>query len=370
MTAKTFDDLIQEVQKPGLCHHCGGCVTFCTSINYGALHLNDRGMPEYAAKEKCIECGLCYSICPEIDEMQEETKKVAGWVPPMGNVLETTIARAKDPVIKSKATDGGVVTALLVHLLDRGHIDGAIVTKQIGPFVREPMLATTRQEIIDSAGFYFDSSHGVKHFGHDYSTYSPSVQEFRPMMQKGLRRVALVGTPCQIRTLRKIEAMHIVPSDSIRYTLGLFCSGNFLFDEDERKKLEGIGGFKWTNVKKVNIKDELMITLNSGDLKTIPLEKIDFMKRYACRYCPDYSSEYADVSFGGIGADEGWTTIITRSAIGRAIIADARDNTIEMYDFKTKPDLPTRVLDRIRAASAKKKAYSQKMHDALLKKKS
>jgi coenzyme F420 hydrogenase subunit beta len=36
---KTFTDLIQEVQEKGLCHHCGGCVSFCTAINYGALEL-------------------------------------------------------------------------------------------------------------------------------------------------------------------------------------------------------------------------------------------------------------------------------------------------------------------------------------------
>ncbi|QTA80870.1 Coenzyme F420 hydrogenase, subunit beta [Desulfonema limicola] len=363
---KTFEDLIKEVQTPGLCHHCGGCVTFCTSINYGALALDDTGMPHYADKEKCIECGLCYSICPEIDEMQEETRKVAGWVPPMGNILETTSARALDPMIRNKGTDGGVVTALLVHLLDKGHIDGAIVTKQTGPFIRDPMLATTRQEIIDSAGFYFDSSHGVKHFGHDYSTYSPSVQEFRPMMQKGLRRVALVGTPCQIQTLRKIEAMGIVPSDSIKYSLGLFCSGNFIFDEPERKKLESLGGFKWEDVIKVNIKEELIIRLNNGTVKNIGLDKIEFMKRYACKYCPDYSSEYADVSFGGIGSDEGWTTIITRSPTGRAIIADAKGQSLEIYDFQKQPDLPAKILDKVKKVSAKKKAYSQKMHDALV----
>jgi coenzyme F420 hydrogenase subunit beta len=367
MTTRTFDDLIRDVQQPGLCHRCGGCVTFCTSINYGALELDDAGAPRYASREKCIECGLCYTICPEIDEMRDETKKVAHWVPPIGNVIETTIARAKDPAIRATATDGGVVTALLVHLLEKGHMDGAIVTKSTGPFTRDPMLATTKEEIMESAGFYFDSSHGVKHFGHDYSTYSPSVQEFRPMMQKGLRRVALVGTPCQIKTLRKIEAMSIVPSDSIKFSLGLFCSGNFLFDDDERKKLESLGGFNWSDVKKVNLKQELMIHLNSGVMKTIPLDQIEFMKRYACRYCPDYSSEYADVSFGGLGADEGWTTVITRSPLGRAIIADAKNTTLEIFDFKTRPDLKAQVLDKIKDASAKKKAYSEKMHDDLVK---
>ena len=152
---KTFENLIEEVQKPGLCHHCGGCVTFCTSINYGALELSEEGMPRFADREKCIECGLCYSICPEIDELQEETRKVAGWEPPMGHVLDTTVARAIDPAIRRKATDGGVVTALLAHLFDRGHIDGAIVTRQSGPFERDPWLATSRQEIIDAAAGAF-----------------------------------------------------------------------------------------------------------------------------------------------------------------------------------------------------------------------
>ena len=363
---KTFSDLIEEVQEPGLCHRCGGCVTFCTSINYGALKLGDDGAPMYADREKCIECGLCYSICPEIDEYQEETKKVSGWTPPMGHIIETMTARALDPIIRGKATDGGVVTALLVHLFDRGHIDGAIVTRQTGPFERDPMLATSRQEIIDSAGFYFDSSHGVKHFGHDYSTYSPSVQEFRPMMQKGLRRVALVGTPCQIKTLRKMEAMSIVPSDSIKITLGLFCSGNFIFDQEERRRLEEIAGIAWTDVRKINIKDELMIHLTSGRLKTVPLESIDFMKRYACRFCPDYASEYADVSFGGIGADEGWTTVITRTPIGRAIMADAKGNTLEIYDVSRRPEMTSQIREKVRDKSMKKKAYSSRMHDSLV----
>ena len=72
---KTFNNLIEDVQKPGLCHRCGGCVTFCTAINYGALELDSEGKPVYADEAKCIECGLCHTICPEIDELNEETKK-------------------------------------------------------------------------------------------------------------------------------------------------------------------------------------------------------------------------------------------------------------------------------------------------------
>jgi coenzyme F420-reducing hydrogenase beta subunit len=101
--------------------------------------------------EKCIECGLCYSICPEISELDEETKRQAAWSAPMGRILGTTVSRARDPEVRAKATDGGVVTALLLHLFDLGRIDGAVVTRQVGPFQRQPWLATNREEILEAA---------------------------------------------------------------------------------------------------------------------------------------------------------------------------------------------------------------------------
>ncbi|MGD9300662.1 MAG: 4Fe-4S dicluster domain-containing protein, partial [Desulfobacterales bacterium] len=107
---KSFTNLIHDVQKPGLCHRCGGCVTFCSAVNFGALELDSEGKPRYADEDKCIECGLCYTICPEIDELNEETKQNIKWSPPIGRVIETLIARATDSAIRTKATDGGVVT--------------------------------------------------------------------------------------------------------------------------------------------------------------------------------------------------------------------------------------------------------------------
>ncbi|MBU0990889.1 MAG: Coenzyme F420 hydrogenase/dehydrogenase, beta subunit C-terminal domain [Proteobacteria bacterium] len=352
---KTFLDLIEDVQKPGLCHHCGGCVTFCTSINYGALELGPSGMPQFGEKDKCIECGLCYSICPEVNELEDETRKKVSWEPPIGKVIETTTARAIDSNIRKNATDGGVVTAILLHLFNAGRIDGAIVTQQTGPFSRQPHLATTKDDILLSAGFYFDTSHGINHFSSDYSTYSPSVQEFRPMIEKGLTRIALVGTPCQIRAVRKIETLGIVPSDSIKFCLGLFCSGNFLFSEAEKAKLEEIGKFKIDDLKKINVKDEFIVHLKNGKIITIPLNKLDFMKRYACRFCKDYSSEYADISFGGIGAKEGWTTVITRSPLGRAVFADAKGKTIEVSSPTSGfEENASKTLEKVKKASSLK----------------
>ncbi len=355
---KTFFNLIQEVQKPGFCHRCGGCVTFCTAVNYGALKLDEQGNPGYADIEKCIECGLCYAICPEIEELEEETRRLVSWSAPLGRVFETTVARAAEPDIRNQATDGGVVTALLVHLFDSGRIDGAIVTRQVSPYQREPFLAMTREEIINSAGFHFDTSHGMKDFSDRYLTYS-SIEELKPMVTKGLRRVAFVGTPCQIKSIRKMQAMEIVPSEAIAVCFGLFCSGNFLFGPEQREFIARVGGFSWDQAVKINVKDDFMVHLQDGSIVSIKLDELETIKRVACRYCPDYAAEFADISFGGLGAEHGWTTVLTRSPLGRAIFADARGEAIEEFSWKDNAHFATNAFERILHWSEGKKRTAQ-----------
>jgi coenzyme F420 hydrogenase subunit beta len=362
---KTFHNLVEDVQKPGLCHRCGGCVTFCTAVNYGALELDADGKPRYGDEDKCIECGLCYSICPEIEELDEETKRRLAWQPPGGRVIETGIARATDPDVQKKATDGGMVTALLLYLLNSGRIDGAIVTRPSGPFLREPFLALTEADILGAAGFFFDTSHGMKNFSDYYLTFS-QIREFDPLMKKNLQRVAFVGTPCQIKSVRRMQTLNIIPSDSIKFCLGLFCSGNFVFGPKQQEKIAGIGGFQFDDVKKINIKEDLIIHLNSGEVKTMMLDELEFMKRFACYFCPDYAAEFADVSFGGIGAPEGWTTFITRTPIGRAIVADARSRkAIEDNRRGDYRRLPAQALNRVNVWSSKKKTAALQNRKAL-----
>jgi coenzyme F420 hydrogenase subunit beta len=335
---RSFDDLQEHVLGRNLCHRCGGCVTFCTAINYGALELKGDGYPGYKDKEKCIDCGICYTLCPEVNELDPEIKKIAGWSEPAGRIISTNVVRARDSEVLERATDGGAVTSILLHLLNTGRIDGAIVSKYVGLFNREPYLATTKEEILNSCGSFFDASHGMVLYSQHYSTYSPSIQALSAVRKAGSGRVAFVGTPCQIVTMRKMQALGVVPTDSIYCYLGLFCSGNFAFDDNSRKRLEKIGDFKWNDVRKINIKGKMYVYLNNGVIHTMALDELDFIKRHACRYCDDYTAEYADLSFGGIGADEGWTTVLTRTQLGMEILNNAERSVLERFSFK-KPEL-------------------------------
>jgi coenzyme F420 hydrogenase subunit beta len=229
----------------------------------------------------------------------------------------------------------------------------------VGSFQRRPSLATSSEEIKEAAGFFFDTSHGMKSFGDQYLLYS-SIEEFDPMIKKGLRRVALVGTPCQIKSVRRMQTLGLVPSDAIQLCLGLFCSGNFTFGEEQRRQLAAAGGFRWEDVSKVNIKDDFMVHLKSDETKTIALDEMAFMRRYACRYCPDYAAEFADIAFGGIGAGQGWTTVVIRSPLGRAAFADAKGSAVlEEYSVKDNPKFATQALAKVRSWSAKKRKTAQ-----------
>lgn len=358
---KTFFNLIQDVLKQGKCSHCGGCVTFCSAINYGALDIDEEGKPCFGNIDKCIECGLCYSICPQTNELDEEIKQNAKWKPPLGNIIGISIAQAINKETRQNGTDGGVVTAILTHLFDSGRINGAIVSKNT-PQGRIPCLAKTKQDIIDSAGSHFAGSHGMVQFGREYSTFSPSVAALTELRFNSLDRLAFVGTSCQINTIRKMQALHIVPSDSIVLCFGLFCSGNFLFNELVLKTLGEKYQFTYKDVEKINIKDDFIFTLSNGMPIHIPIHEFAPVKRPACGYCKDFSAEYADISFGGLGAENGWTTAITRSPVGRALFADALGKVIMPYRVEDNPKYITQAEEKIFAASEHKKQHARQYH--------
>jgi coenzyme F420 hydrogenase subunit beta len=334
---KTFFNLIQDVQKTGRCHHCGGCVTFCSSINLGALEMDDTGKPRFRKIENCLDCGLCYMICPETQELDQAIKENADWTAPFGRQISLSISQAADEKVQNNGTDGGVVTAILLHLFDTGRINGAIVSKSTDAG-RVPFLATTRQAILDSAGSCFHASHGLAQLADTYSTYSPSLDL---LSQKGGRipeRLAFVGTPCQVNTLRKMQAMGIVPSDAVDYVFGLFCSGNFSFDAKAFASVESRYRFRYADVEKINIKEDFLFTLTSGRTIAVGLDELDHVKREACHFCNDFGAEYADISFGGLGAAPGWTTAVTRSPQGKEVMASAMGSVLTRWTYDHSPN--------------------------------
>ncbi len=67
----------------------------------------------------------------------------------------------------------------------------------------------------------------------------------------------------------------------------------------------------------------LTATLYDGSTRTIPLAAIEGYTRKGCAVCGDFVGESADIGVGLVGAEEGYVTLITRSAVGDITIRNA-----------------------------------------------
>jgi coenzyme F420 hydrogenase subunit beta len=321
---KSFHDLITEVQQPGFCGRCGGCVSFCSAGELHALRIGRESIPEFADEAKCLKCGICYLICPQVKALDGDVAKKFGWKQPVGNYRLLRSAKTRKRSVASRATDGGVVTSLLLYALKHGMIDGAVVARKTGPFMRAPLIATTEQELINAAGSHYDDGAQLSEVGINYSSFVPAIREVRELARHEMHRVAFVGTPCQVYVLRKMQLLKVVPSDIVTMVVGLFCMENFSFGVTARKKLEKQMGISLDDVVKLNVKDDIIMTMSNGEALHVPFELMDDVARPACFACSDFSNEFADISCGGLGSPDGYTTVMVRTSLGETIYNRAR----------------------------------------------
>jgi coenzyme F420 hydrogenase subunit beta len=86
-------------------------------------------------------------------------------------------------------------------------------------------------------------------------------------------------------------------------------------------------GINLNDIKTINIKGNMIVTLKSGRAKTIPLAEVKEHAQESCRFCRDFSSEAADLSAGGLGL-RGWTCVVTRTKEGENIFKSAIEKGI------------------------------------------
>jgi coenzyme F420 hydrogenase subunit beta len=338
-TAKTFKNLIQEVHEQGICGQCGGCVSFCYAGDLIAIEMSPEGKPHYIDEENCLQCGICFLICPQINVLDKEIQETYNWEPPIGQFKHIVSGRTTDSDIMKVCSDGGMVTSILVYLLEQKLIDGAIVSVSDGPFGRKPIIATTKEKIISAAGSRFIGKSNIEELG-NFTTYSQTMFALRDIKNLDMLKIAVVGTPCQIHTIRKMQHLGVMPAHVVKYVIGLFCLENFSFSIDKVDEVEAVLGMNINDIKKINLKEDFIITTKDDIVKHIPLSELEKVARPACFACTDYANDFADISVGGIGSPEGYSTIVIRNEIGQKIYSNAlRHNYIEELNVGHDMDL-------------------------------
>jgi coenzyme F420 hydrogenase subunit beta len=318
---KIFGHLIAEVIRKDKCVACGTCVALCP---VGAIAIED-GPPKLVGQ--CIACGMCYANCPravfDTGEMETQVFSRARSEEEADLGVHSAIyaVRAKDPEVLKTCQDGGAVSALLSQFLsDVG--DGAVVAgldmKRV--WAAKPVVASSKNEMLDAAGTKYTSSPTLL-------GVSSAALEY------GKKKIAVVGTPCQMRGLRKLESgvfSNKKISDAIDLRVGLFCMETFDYKSFmEYLVKEGVDASK---VDKFEIKSGKFIA-REGDkeVHNVKLSKVKELVRSCCHICDDFSSEFADISVGNVGSPDGWSTVIIRTKRGEdALMAAERSGLVEV----------------------------------------
>ena len=324
--AKAYD-----IKKPSLwiedekedCILCGLCTRVCEEfIGVSAINFANRGVkrevtaPYHTPSDDCIACGACAIVCPtgskrirmntypmlEKDRTMAEKEFLKGMADE--NIgIHNDIFAARTSI---EGQDGGMVTSLLVSGMQKGLFDAAIVVQRKDGYRAMAIIAENIDELLKARGTKYQR---VK-----------MMSKLAELVEKGKRKIAIVGTPCEVRVVRQIQQILLRNFPTVKITiLGLFCYEAFDYEKlkEETKKLLDIDLNK---SEKTQIHKGKFIVQINGKEYSCRVKDLGNAVEKGCVFCDDFVARLADVSIGSVGSPKGYSTVIVRSDLGKKLL--------------------------------------------------
>lgn len=332
---RTKIDTVMDVVRHGLCCSCGTCVGMCPS---NALSLTEDHSGIYVPvidESKCSNCGLCMKVCPGYSvDFDSLNRSVFNTIPKdvlVGKTIASYLSYSLDDAVREGGQSGGAISSLLSFALEKGIIDGAIVTRMRHsiPLRPEVYIAKTRDDVLKASK----------------SKYCPVPTNI--IIREVLNtdgRFAFVGTSCQMQGIRKAEALSWELKEKIILHLGVFCDRtlNFHFQQyilsRARVKEGDVKEFSYRSKKWRGWPGDLEIQLKFGETIFLPKDwRISVKPLFTvqrCLLCFDKLNQLSDISFGDAwlhessGDEKGLSVMISRNEWAQRLLVDALNEGI------------------------------------------
>lgn len=274
---------ISEIVKNSKCVSCGLCSSVCPVDAITLKYLPKKGVfePEIDFK-KCVNCEKCEKFCPT---KAEKSKSL------LGPFISGCLAHAKDKKIRENSTSGGIINRLVEFLLAGEYVEAVImVVHNTHSPIEASAQIITKQEVKEL-------EKSPREFASRYIVV-PVLENLTETLAK-YKKIAVVGTPCQIRAINNLNT-----TGTKIFKIGITCSGGMShIATEEYKRMSGLEnaemyyrGKGWPG-KNSLITDEKTLEYDHQGSLFERMFSSQVFKIKGCRSCGDHFAECSDISF-------------------------------------------------------------------------
>ena len=331
---------LKHVIDTGLCTRCGSCV----GLSDGKMRFRDRTgdyLPEFVSEIDDETASRLWNACsggevdfPSLDKFTYQGQGIHH--PYLGTYRSLHVGFSTDEAIRRMAGSAGVISTMLVYLLVTKKIDGALVLgmSKEEPWMNRPFIATTREEILSAAQSKYTIS---------------SVNEMLEEAGRFPGKLAYVGLPCQVHSIRKLQQQNDPSVRNISYIIAPFCGLNMHFSSVE-SYLRAFGEKDYRQIKDLQFRHgewpgSMRVEMQNGKVYLLPKFHanylIPFHMMQRCRLCIDLANEFADISVGDAWAPvyeergKGFSLVVLRSQKGEELAKEMKDaGLIDLQDLE------------------------------------
>lgn len=273
--------------------------------------------------DRCPNCGNEYVNAPSI--LRPDRPLIAAFGPkatPIGSYRRVVSAMSRDPDLRKQAGDK-VAATVLWYLLEKKLADVVMLAHHSTS--EEPVLAFTKEGLSKAWQIRMGPGRAIA-TGSGLRTNLLTLAQLRAFAErdKGSHpRIAVMGRPCQIYTVRKLLWNDYMPGYDLAFALGTFCYGNFAPAAWGARHLREILGFDPTEIRSVVFGEELQFTSVRGAVKKVPVSEVAGLVNANCLQCYDFSVSFSDMSVGHVGGDEFLEAAILRTGLGETVFDGA-----------------------------------------------
>jgi coenzyme F420 hydrogenase subunit beta len=292
-----FVDLKREILDQDMCTRCGACVAICPP-DWLAVGSDSTPVPTIDVDAMaCGECSLCLEVCPgkdtatprsEVGIFGRSRTPSERWT---GIYRQSLTLTSTNPRVLRGAAAGGAGTTLMLTALRSGLADAVIV---VGRDAERPWVP---------AALITDSEEEVIRCGQTSYCLTPNLQLLR---DPRFSRIAVVGVPCEIQAVRKMQTLLPMPAVAAKVVLAveIACASSTMLAGTEYLITEKLG-IHLQDVAEMRYRDgeypgEFAVKTRDGERRALPFfEVVDEFKRFKthrCLVCGDWWSGLADVS--------------------------------------------------------------------------